>query len=697
MRVQPVRPLLLFAAAFFLQGTPAQAQREGYTYLSYVGSDVSLVSRGEDDSTARPNTPVLSGDRLATGVSSRAEVVLADGAVVRVDARTNLRFDRLAKTWEADDERTMLYVERGALSIEVRSSTSSGPSPRIDTDDATVTVLERALVRVDATRRGTEVYVSEGRVEVATRAARVWVGAGEYLFASGEDQPEVANGVMPRDRFTRFVEERRDAAASAGEGVRHVSADYSYDYAASQLDAYGSWVWAASYGTYCWRPVAAADWAPYTSGYWRWTPGGLTWVGYEPWGWLPYHYGSWAFDASFGWCWLPGSSYSPAWVYWSYQPGWVGWCPIGYYSGYSPYWKGGWIGWRGGSRYPHLRGPVDLSRIDRRGWSFVTVGSMGGRFDARHVVRGDRLDLRSVGNIGHVATQPLRIDRGRRGSAGDAIRDAIRSVPVTAGNRADGRGGGIDDGLTAILRRDGSLSAQARNQLRDSWTRTGRDTGYRPTTPEGLFSSRRSEPSPGAPVSSEPGPVRRGNFSTPTGSGRSNGMLSRGTGRLDGGLATPIPSETWRMSGSLRPVVPNGLHRGSSLSSSQRPATSSPRIQEPRGATSRGDNGWRSSVQPRTAAESPRGGGQVRGGSGRSSAPVPQVHEPRQYSGGSSYRSSPPSSAPSTPGPYRSYSTPSSGSPSRSVSPPSSAPAPSAPSRGGGGSAPSTGGWSRRG
>src|SRR5450759_4360902 len=81
----------------------ADAQREGYTYLSYVQPDVSLISKAEDDSAARINMPVLSGDSLVTGVGSRAEAVLADGNVVRVDGYTDFRFERMAHTYESDD------------------------------------------------------------------------------------------------------------------------------------------------------------------------------------------------------------------------------------------------------------------------------------------------------------------------------------------------------------------------------------------------------------------------------------------------------------------------------------------------------------------------------------------------------------------------------------------------------------------
>src|ERR1700693_1096502 len=96
------------AAALLLAAAGAEAQREGYTYLSYAQPDVLLVSSAEDDVAAQVNMPVLSGGSLVTGVGARAEAVLADGNVVRVDGYTELRFERMTHTYEADDDRDLL-------------------------------------------------------------------------------------------------------------------------------------------------------------------------------------------------------------------------------------------------------------------------------------------------------------------------------------------------------------------------------------------------------------------------------------------------------------------------------------------------------------------------------------------------------------------------------------------------------------
>lgn len=607
-------------AIALLLPSAALAQREGYAYLSWTGSEVSLLSTADDDATARPNTPILAGDRLVTGTASRAEAILADGNVLRVDVQTSLRFDRLARTYEAEDARNALFLERGAVSLEHHFATSLDEATRIDTDDATIVFPDQGLVRVETGRRGTEVYVASGRAEVYARSGRATLRPGQYAFASGDLPLEVDGLEEPRDRFTRFVEERRAIGEESDPGSQYVSADYSYDYAAADLDSHGSWAYVSSAGSYCWRPTVAASWRPYTDGYWRWSPAGLTWVSYEPWGWLPYHYGSWFWDVGFGWCWSPGVYYSPAWVYWSYTPSWVGWCPIGYYGGYyRGYSHGGhygghsgggrppqrstrnaWGAERGTHAYPHLRGRVDVTKVDPRGWSYTSVSRIGARLDARRDVLGQESVRFREGERGLVVTTPLRVDRGR-GPAAIAVQEAVRRVPQAVA--AEPRLGGLED-VTPILRREGTLGASTQEGLRRAWAKPGEDASYRPVTVEQLASPRR-EGTTGAEAprgSTAAAPVRGG----------------------ERGLGSTAPAE---------PAAPREAWRDGGAATATRGATKAePPLRGGFGRDSgvRGDDGWRSPAsEPRTGTPSrtlevpSRGAAPDRGGAGTSTGGAP--------------------------------------------------------------------------
>ncbi len=630
MKTSRLRPLLLATPLLAVSALPAAAQREGYSYISYVGQEVALVSKADEDQTARINTPVTSGDQISTGNSSRAEVVLASGNIVRIDARTDVRFDRLAHTWQAEDDRDLLYVSRGNVSVEVRDAEPEDKAMRIDTDDATLVVTGLGLVRLDAGRRGTEIYVVSGRAEVNARSDRTLLREGEYAYVSGTEPIEVDRADVPGDSFTRFVDERRDQGERPQDrdnGARYVSADYDYEYDQADLEDNGTWFYAPTWGRYCWRPTVAPDWRPYTLGYWRWTPCGLTWVSYEPWGWLPYHYGTWAFDVSFGWCWLPGAFYSPAWVYWNYTPGWVGWCPIGYYGFFGAYYRSARLWYGGGFHYPYLRGRVQVAGIDPRGWSYAAVSRVGTRLQpGRDILPGERVAFRP-GQTGLIATSPLKITRPVGAPVSTAVQDAVRRLPAAepTGSRGGPAGAPINEGLASILHRDQTLGSAAQSELRQAFVRR-EDSLYQPQTPESLLAR-------GGPADWRGGPQRE--------------SVSRPEGAPAGESA---PREGWRQAGAPRPTAGQPVREDGWRSQSSPP----PRHIEPRPedrVIRRNDSGWRA---PARAQEEPR------------PAPRPADSPRHQYRSPSSYgRSSAPALAPRTPSSGRRFSAHSAARPRR--------------------------------
>jgi hypothetical protein len=96
------------------------------------------------------------------------------------------------------------------------------------------------------------------------------------------------------------------------------------------LDPYGHWV-QTNYGP-CWIPHDRPEgWQPYTVGYWENTDQGWCWVAQGPetdWGLVTYHYGRWYADPAYGWVWVPGDVWAPAWVAWRAGDGYCGWTPL---------------------------------------------------------------------------------------------------------------------------------------------------------------------------------------------------------------------------------------------------------------------------------------------------------------------------------------------------------------------------------
>jgi hypothetical protein len=105
--------------------------------------------------------------------------------------------------------------------------------------------------------------------------------------------------------------------------------EVSYQSFYDALSPYGQWIDNPQYG-YVWMPDAGPDFKPYaTNGNWVYTDGGWTWTSNYPWGWATFHYGRWFYEDGYGWMWIPGNEWAPAWVSWRQSSDYYGWAPLG--------------------------------------------------------------------------------------------------------------------------------------------------------------------------------------------------------------------------------------------------------------------------------------------------------------------------------------------------------------------------------
>lgn len=111
--------------------------------------------------------------------------------------------------------------------------------------------------------------------------------------------------------------------------VAHPGDRISFETFYHELEPYGTWIEDRDYG-YVWLPDVPRDFHPYvTDGHWIMTEYGNTWVSHYTWGWAPFHYGRWRYDDYYGWMWIPGTEWGPAWVAWRSGGGYYGWAPLG--------------------------------------------------------------------------------------------------------------------------------------------------------------------------------------------------------------------------------------------------------------------------------------------------------------------------------------------------------------------------------
>jgi len=178
-------------------------------------------------------------------------------------------------------------------------------------------------------------------------------GGVQVIFPDGsaidiEPDSEVEMLGATRVRVVRGAMEHRAAEPA---DTPSVSADYlpqelrTYG---STLDDNGSWQYQAPYG-YVWYPSVAADWRPYYYGSWSAVPAyGWTWVGVDAWSWPTHHYGRWGYSRN-AWFWIPGRTWSAAWVSWASASDYVSWCPLGFDGrpvfALSAGYNRGWNGW----------------------------------------------------------------------------------------------------------------------------------------------------------------------------------------------------------------------------------------------------------------------------------------------------------------------------------------------------------------
>lgn len=575
-----MRKLYVVASLLFLAATQTLfARSEHQSYISYDDGETFIVEGdGGRETESRVNLPVFAGDEIRTGRRGRVEIRLADGNVLALDRSSALRFDAIAESYESDDSQTVARLFSGQAIVH-RLQYSTSPV-RLDTELASYVSSRDAVFSIDSESRGADVIsVFEGTVEVRTEHDSERIRAGEQ--AKVDEEGIYADASLARDgttEFERWFLRRADRYDRRG-GSRYLNNRFSYY--ESELGGYGSWIYVSDYDTWAWRPTVSVGWRPYYYGRWVYGRGGsLVWVSDEPWGWMPYHYGRWTYNVLYGWVWMPGYGYSPAWVYWAYGPSYVGWIPSGWYDCYRPYYGYGWayrptvdvgLGFYGRVRF----GGVDLG-----GWTFIDSHTLLSQRADRAALTTDAIRERLTrgGDVATVSSRPARFGR-------DDIKDPAAAVGVIARGGAGGgtgRGGsGSLADLTSFIRRDPELPDTVRERIR----RPGGGSAAEPT---------RAADSPRVPRGDTPGRTPSSGGSTrPEVIDRTPVRGDRGNGGsvID---RQPAPERGTRP----EPTTPSTDERRPRISRPDRDADATPRSNEE----------WRGGVRrPRSETPAPRG------------------------------------------------------------------------------------------
>jgi hypothetical protein len=291
---------VLLTGALLIPSEKAPAKNgPGVARVSLVEGS-AVVQRGDNhtQTNAVRNAPLLPGDYISTGRTSRAELQFDGYTAVRLGGNAQARI-----TSNDPDNRRMQLAD-GTAEIGM---VHEGQMMQVETPSVTVRARQAGDYRISIASDGSSwITARRGGIDVVTPQRTYTVDASRTLVARGSASdpaityaPEVA-----LDSFDDFNVQRDKTMVAALNASPNLNPDIAgYD----NLAAYGRWQAVAGYGQ-SWVPNEAAGWVPYRNGSWAWEDGyGWTWIGSEPWGWAPYHYGNWYYCdcGPSGWAWLP--------------------------------------------------------------------------------------------------------------------------------------------------------------------------------------------------------------------------------------------------------------------------------------------------------------------------------------------------------------------------------------------------------
>ncbi len=507
--------------------TPADLPGRGVARTSLIDGDVS-VRRGDTNEwvAAAVNGPLVVGDRVLSGVGSRAELQFDWASFLRLASNTEVRLAELER------ERYQVQLARGLATFAlVRDSAAEID---INTPSVSVRPLRRGLYRisVEETADGTvtEIAVRSGEVEIYSPRGSQRLRAGRTLQVRGPvADPEFrAVSDLGNDDWDRW-NQGRDREILRSSAYNYVSRDV---FGAEVLDRYGDWIFVPTYG-HVWSPRVAGGWAPYRHGRWSWVDYyGWTWISHDPWGWAPYHYGRWFWHSN-RWCWWSGGPgvrtfWRPAlvaWVGWGGVsvgvgiggPGWgrVGWVPLAPYEPFRPWYGPGWYGGRNRVTNTTIINNVNVTNIYRNARTRDGITVVDGRRFGRGTVEAlppeglERADLaqgpipvpptdratrvtdqeaRAIGSAGQdrffSRRSPANVERIPFDEQRQAMENLARTAPVanTPGSIATGeraeRSGPVEGRGNPTAFREGLDRADRRGEVSGRRMSDG-DGGYR--------------------------------------------------------------------------------------------------------------------------------------------------------------------------------------------------------------------------
>ncbi len=330
-----------------------------YTEVMHDGKDPVVLRVGAKEAeVAVLNFPLAPGDIIRTTERRRCEIQFDTGTIIRLDVATELKIETiLAQSLSSSKKLTNFVLNKGQVYIMYKRYRIPEifqvitPTAAVKMKNRTVTMIN---VRED---ESTDIQVKLGRAYVVygpdeqnidekkiKKLGKLTI-TKKHQALEGEYKEDVDFELWNEWVNTNF-EDLHEGVSPIPKPIHRYPKAVIY-FAQKYSNLYGEWVWDDFCG-YVWRSsyndyYPWGNWQPYYYGSWRELNGQLFWVPEEKWGWVPYHLGVWLWSKKYGWVWMPGSAFAPAWATWDLTMDYYSWRPWTLWD-----WNSSYYGYGGG-------------------------------------------------------------------------------------------------------------------------------------------------------------------------------------------------------------------------------------------------------------------------------------------------------------------------------------------------------------
>jgi hypothetical protein len=247
--------------AGFITPAPAQEAAFGGTRINEAHGTVSVLPHdGEYWVEATVNYPLETGDRIQSEAESRAEIVLFNGTIFRIDELTTLTLDDVSPG--SRSEVVHVGLDEGKLYV-LQPDGGSHLVIQAGTQNIVAETTGGALFRIDSFSDETlQVFVHSGQLQLNSASGTSRISAGQMVTLTQGNQMDIAS-LPPQDDFDRWSLRRSEVIAQPRVASRYLPPELVRVY--PDLDPYGRWVYVGDYG-HCWVPAVKPGWRPFHHG-----------------------------------------------------------------------------------------------------------------------------------------------------------------------------------------------------------------------------------------------------------------------------------------------------------------------------------------------------------------------------------------------------------------------------------------------